>query len=405
MESIEKELAKIGMSVDEYEQCLSDIVDKLDGSLDIDWEELKNMYGIPYATDVLRKANGTLFGGYAVSKYYRDKYSKVDDISFTDQLYELKKEKHKVQTEKLELNKNLREVARDELITEHIKEAIATLPPIKIPKRIEVAKGDREYLLCFADCHYGIEFDIKDLFGNTINAYSPEIFEMRMSALFFEVLDTVAKEKIRKLSIWELGDAIQGMLRLNSQLMQLRYGVIESSILYAEYVANWLSALSEYVAIDFQMVADSNHNQLRLCGAPKNAFPDENMSKVINSFLKERLKNNPNITLTENPTGMNYGEFAGSKVLGIHGEVKDLSTAINDLSRAYNVSIDYVIAGHKHHAENIEVGTNAEAIHIRSIIGVDPFGMSLNRTSNAGASMFVFEEGKGKVCEYTYKLN
>jgi hypothetical protein len=48
---------------------------------------------------------------------------------------------------------------------------------------------------------------------------------------------------------------------------------------------------------------------------------------------------------------------------------------------------------------------NAEAIHIRSIIGVDPFGMSLNRTSNAGASMFVFEEGKGKVCEYTYKLN
>ena len=94
MESIEKELAKIGMSVDEYEQCLSDIVDKLDGSLDIDWEELKNMYGIPYATDVLRKANGTLFGGYAVSKYYRDKYGKTNDVSLTDRLYELQKEKH-----------------------------------------------------------------------------------------------------------------------------------------------------------------------------------------------------------------------------------------------------------------------------------------------------------------------
>ncbi len=402
MQNIEAELRQIGMTPEQYEQCLSDIVDKLDGNLDVDWEELRDMYGIPYATDVLRKANGTLFGGYAVQKYYRDKYGKPGAY---DRLMEMRKERQKLQTEKLEFNKNLRELARDELIAEHIKDAISALPPIEIPKKITVSENERAYLLCFADAHFGIEFDIKDIFGNTINTYSPEVFEQRMNNLLSEVVATIEKEGIRKLSVWELGDAIQGMLRLNSQLMQLRYGVIESSLLYAEYVANWLTALSEYVVIDFQMVVDSNHNQLRLCGAPKNAFPDENMSKVINSFLKERLKNNPNIAITENPTGMNYGVFAGSSVLGIHGEVKNLGSAINDIARAYNVNIDYIVAGHKHHAENVEVGMDAEAIHIRSIIGVDPFGMSLNKTSNAGASMFIFEDGKGKVCEYTYKLN
>lgn len=405
MENIELELEKIGMSVEDYEQCLSDIVDKLDGNLDIDWEELKDIYNIPYATDVLRKANGTLFGGYAVKKYYENKYGSTGNLGFDDKLCSLRKERYKIQSEKIEFNKNIRELARDELIVEHIKEAIKTLPPIKIPKVVTVGESDKEYLLCLADAHYGIEFEIKDLFGNIVNAYSPEIFEQRMNALLSDVVATIKREKIRKLSVWELGDGIQGMLRLNSQLMQLRYGVIESSLLYAEYMANWLTALSEHVAIDFQMVVDSNHNQLRLCGAPKNAFPDENMSKVISSFLKERLKNNKNIIVTENETGMNYGVFAGSSVLGIHGEVKNLADAINDIGRAYNMSFDYIIAGHKHHAENTEVGINAEAIHIRSIIGVDPFGMSLNKTSNAGASMFVFESGKGKTCEYTYKLN
>lgn len=400
--NIADELQRIGLTEEQYDQCLSDIVDKLDGVSDLDWEEIKVKYNIPYAVDVLRKANGTIFGGYAIKKYLDSKYYDMDD---DDKLSTLKKERIKIQTEKLELNRNLREQARDELIVEHIKEAIATLPPIKIPAKIEVAESDKEYLLCFADAHYGIEFEIKDLFGNVVNAYSPEIFADRMNTLLGEVVKTIKENKIKKLSVWELGDAIQGMLRLNSQLMQLRYGVIESSLLYAEYVANWLNELSKHVVVEFQMVVDSNHNQLRLCGAPKNAFPDENMSKVISSFLKERLKNNSNIIITENPTGMNYGIFAGSSVLGMHGEVRNLGVAINDIARVYNTPLDYIIAGHKHHAETTEVGINAEAIHIRSIIGADPFGMSLNRVSNAGASMFVFENGKGKVCEYTYKLN
>lgn len=51
-----------------------------------------------------------------------------------------------------------------------------------------------------------------------------------------------------------------------------------------------------------------------------------------------------------------------------------------------------------------EVGINSEVLTIRSIVGVDPYGMSLRKCSDAGASLYVFEDGLGKTCEYTIKL-
>ena len=72
--------------------------------------------------------------------------------------------------------------------------------------------------------------------------------------------------------------------------MKLRYGIIDSSIMYANYLANWLNDLTQYVHVNFQMVIDSNHNQLRICGAPKNAFVEENMSKVMLDFNQRTTK-------------------------------------------------------------------------------------------------------------------
>lgn len=316
-----------------------------------------------------------------------------------------KKERLKLSTEKLEYAKFLREDARDELITEKICNSIAVLPRLDIPNYIKPVHTNKSYLCCLADAHYGIEFQIKDLFGNIINKYSPEIFEKRMWILFNRLVELIEKESITELNIWELGDGIQGILRLNSQLMKLRYGIIDSSILYANFLANWLNELSNYVRIKFQMVMDSNHNQLRICNAPKNSFSEENMSKTMLVLIKERLKDNPNITIIENPTGMNYGQLSTYTILGIHGEVKSLGNSINEFSRSLGTPLDYLIGAHCHHSNVKEVGSNSECLTVRSIIGVDPYGMSLNKTSNAGASLYVFEQGYGKTTEYSLKVD
>ena len=86
-------------------------------------------------------------------------------------------------------------------------------------------------------------------------------------------------------------------------------------------------------------------------------------------------------------------------------ETKNTSKYINDLSRTYQLPIDYLFTGHMHHSKQEEIGIDAEAITVKSIVGVDPYGKSINKTANAGANLFIFERGNGKVCEYTFKLN
>ena len=97
---------------------------------------------------------------------------------------ELEKERKKLQSEKIEYNKWLREEARDELIAEKICEAITSLDKYSSPVRISPSSNKKSWILAISDCHYGCEYEIKDFYGGIINAYSPEIFEERMTILF-----------------------------------------------------------------------------------------------------------------------------------------------------------------------------------------------------------------------------
>ena len=83
---------------------------------------------------------------------------------------------------------------------------------------------------------------------------------------------------------------------------------------------------------------------------------------------------------------------------------KNLGDSLKDFSKTYQVPLDYIISGHWHSLTTGDVGINSEYISVRSIIGVNPYSYSINKVSNAGASMFVFEQGNGLVDEHHYKL-
>lgn len=313
---------------------------------------------------------------------------------------EIQKVKTQIQTEKLEYSRWLREEARDELITEKICDAVSSLPPLDIPQYIYPTHSSRAYALVFGDEHYGVEFELKGLFGDILNAYSPEIFEKRMWDLFNQTIEVVQRENVDILNVFSMGDFSDGILRV-SQLMKLRYGVVDGTIKYADFISNWLNELTKYVQVRYQST-NGNHTELRMLGQPKGTFTEDNMGKVVVEFIKTRLKDNPNFTYIENPTGYIYEELVGCPVLGIHGEVKNMSNAIKELSSIYGIHIQYLLAGHLHHNKVEEVGVNQEVINIGSIIGVDDYSLSLRKTSNASAKLLVFEQDKGKICEYIF---
>lgn len=327
--------------------------------------------------------------------------SRLSDIE--EQTRELDKARMKLQTEKLEYNRWLREEARDELIAEKIVAAVRELSPLEVPTPILGRSGYSESaVLCFGDEHYGTEFTIYGLHGEIINQYSPEIFEERMYKLLNQTIYIIQKEELKTLYVFNLGDFSDGVLRY-SQLMKLRYGVVEGTVRYANFLANWLNELSKYVRVKFQMTF-GNHTELRMLGAPKGTFKDENTGMFVREIIKTRLEDNPNFQMTINPTGLIFESIEGFNVLAIHGEVKNMENAIKDFSNTYNTNIDILIGGHMHHYKAETVGVNRDVINVPSIIGIDDYSMSLNKTSNPGASLFVVTGGQGVTLDYRIKL-
>ena len=367
--------------------------------------------------DVAEILNRELGYDYTECKYRKDfaSFQKIFDAnkgklvgdgyekSIREQIDELKKERAKLQTEKLEYNKWLRENARDELIVEKLIDAVKQLQPIEVPTHVSHLNDvGKDWLLCFGDEHYGAEFEIKGLFGETLNKYNPEVFEQRMWKLLDCTIDIIQREDIGILNVFSLGDFADGVLRVG-QLMKLRYGVVDATVKYMEFISRWLSELTRFCYVRFFMV-DGNHTELRMFNQPKGAFKDENMGKIVASYIKARLEGNNNFEFVETTNDCIFANVAGYNIVGIHGEAKDMERAIKDLSTLYDTRIDYLVGGHLHHGEFKSTGVDKGIIRVPSIVGVDDFAMSLNRINAPGAVLLGFEEGHGKTIEYDIDL-
>lgn len=334
----------------------------------------------------------------------KDKANEIKQL-----LEELAKERKKIQTANVEYNANLRSEARAEMFNEQVIEAIHNLKPIKFNKKLYTeASPEATAVLCIADAHNGVEINMASLFGEVVNVYSPEILKTRLNKLANQVIED--KKRLLdydKLIVFDLGDAIQGMLRL-SDLSKLRTGVLQSAIDYAEMIAQWLVFLSEELEVPIEYVClGGNHCECRFLEKGRN-WEEENLGLVIQYVIDLRLQNNPNITVAP------YSEFGfktvqGVNILAIHGDdAKNDFDEISYWENYHNISIDILIMGHVHHGEQNTVGYgltgDKEVIKVPSLVGVDSFSKKCRKLARAGAKFMLFEDGS-KTWEKTIVLN
>lgn len=334
----------------------------------------------------------------------KDKANEIKQL-----LEELAKERKKIQTANVEYNANLRSEARVEMFNEQVIEAIHNLKPIKFNKKLYIEPDpEATAILCIADAHNGVEINMASLFGEVVNVYSPEILKARLNKLANQV--TEDKKRLLdydKLIVFDLGDAIQGMLRL-SDLSKLRTGVLQSAIDYAEMIAQWLVFLSEELEVPIEYVClGGNHCECRFLEKNRN-WEEENLGLVIQHVIDLRLQNNPNITVDP------YSEFGfktvqGVNILAIHGnDAKNDFDEISYWENYHNISIDILIMGHVHHGEQNTVGYgltgDKEVIKVPSLVGVDSFSKKCRKLARAGAKFMLFEDGS-KTWEKTIVLN
>lgn len=258
-------------------------------------------------------------------------------------------------------------------------------------------------MLCLADAHFGKVYKTYGLFNEVLNEYSPEIFYSRMEQVFAKTVEIIEREGFTSVRVYNLGDSVEGFIR-HSQLWSLQWGVIDSATIYGNYMGDWLKRLSEKVVVNYSQT-DGNHDELRLLDGRKGQHLCESAGKIIKNSIILKNENNQNFNYLENKTGLIFDNICGYNILGIHGEVKNLADAIKEYDNIYNTRISYLLSGHLHHNEYKSCGVRRGAIRVGSLIGSDDFSMLIRQCADASATFVVFEEGKGKIMEYTYILN
>ena len=400
------ELEMFGLTEEQYEECLQDIIDKQAGTNDMDWYEIVEKYDLNIHYDTLRKASSTIFGGAFVSEYYKNKPKTTEQqVEELSKKSELVMARQKMRTEQILLNRMYRENSRIELFYENIRDTFERLPRPVLRERHHVDRDrEMEYVLTIADIHAGAKF------VSLNNEYSLENAEERFGEMFDQVVCFVEERMLDKLKVVIMGDEIQGMLRLTDISLN-EVSVVESVVFVSKLIAEFLNDLSEYCDIDCYYVPYSNHNQTRPIGSKANELVREDMTYVIANYIKDVLASNEAVTIHYDPNkdyvDIDVFDF---NVIAMHGhQVKDANSIVANLAMTHRKVYDYVFLAHFHASKEIVVGegitNDIEVIVVPSFIGSDPYSDKLMKGAKASVKIYGFDEEYGHNETYKFILN
>lgn len=316
---------------------------------------------------------------------------------------ELEKERQKLYATKMEASRALRQESRAELFYENVRDAIMTLPMPEPYNRADFAyRSNKEYVLALADIQAGAKFKLD------CNEYSLDICSKRFNQLLRMVVDYILDNHVFKLHIVGLGDTIQGILRL-SDLKLNETSVVEATVTVARFIATFLNQLSEYCDIEYYHTPTANHSQTRNLGSKANELAYEDMEYVIGHYIHDMLADNNSVTVHLND-GYDYIDIPifNFNVTAMHGHtLKNLDTALNDISAVRRKLIDYLLVGHWHNGKvipgNEHESHDTEVLMCPSFQGTDPYAFNkLGKSSKAACKMFIFDSQYG--CTGTEKF-
>lgn len=392
MENLEKELEKIGMSVEDYENCLSDIADKLDGVLDIEWEELKDKYNIPLATDVLRKANGTVFGGYMVKRFMDDKRPVS---SMDSKIADIRKEKQKLFDERAALMKVKRDEARIEEDVALLERKISETGKEKYkPNVAKTIDGDADMIICLSDLHI----------GQDTGSYNSDVAKERLDEYLAQLIKIQKRNSAKNAYVLLMGDMISGNIHLTVQL-QNRENAVEQVVKASELVSDFLYELSKHFENVFVNSVSGNHSRINL---KENVLRNERLDSLIPWYLKAKLEHIDNIVFIDE---FNYDptigsiEVRGKEYLVVHGDFDSFDqSGVAKLVLMIGHTVEGIFYGHLHNNSYQNI-SNIKIIRSGSLCGTgDDYTVSKRISGNPEQMAVVVDDG-GIVSLHPITLN
>ena len=375
-----------------YEKNLQTLIGKVEGSVDMGWDEVCDYIGADIHPDSLRKAFATTeYGGYNVAKYLMDKTANelTEDMlaSLEKKKVEEYKERVRLQDARREYNKELRTEARYENLVEVMRDAIEYMPNLEFRSK-HVDSNDVKAILLVSDLHYGALID------NPINFYDTSVCKERMNTLLNKTIRYCTIHRVKELYVNLAGDLVCGNIHLGSRVEQ-EEDIITQTMQVAELLANFLSELSKHVDNIVLVCVQGNHS--RVNPDLKANLNQENFERIIFEYIKMRL---PEIKMLRNGNEDWIAYDIGDKKIFLeHGDKSSVSSAKEKAVNMVGYAPDVILFGHFHHMElNDKNGT--DVVVNGSVMGVDSYAIRRRFNTNPYQVMQVYDGDD--TC--TYKL-
>lgn len=347
-ERIEEQIQGYGLTLEQYEECLSDAYAKANHLVDMDWQEIIDKYNLNIHYDTLRKATQTIFGGAFVSEYYKSKYAEDNpDGSYLEQIniakQELRKEKQKMSDERAAYNKSMRNQGRIENDLEFMKKLIQEksyfrLPPSQTP----TISSDNDLVICISDFHLGLENDT--FFGK----FDTDIATKRLSTYLQRIYEIQNINHSENAYVLLLGDLISGDIHFTVQL-ENRENVIEQVQKSAELISSFVYELSKHFSNVYINGVAGNHSRTSL---KDQVLRGSRLDDIIPWYMKAALQHIENVKfIDENNYDSTIGTITvrGHEYLLVHGDWDSFNTSgVSKLVMMLGFKPTGIFYGHLH---------------------------------------------------------
>jgi len=358
--------------------------------------------------ELINEETGQNFGESAYRKWFQNfadglEYASENQAETDEILLELKEERKKLEIAKIQMQDQKREYKSylrhegrlDHLLQEmlaSIKEDMNTKKPLEWIKPIlrEDSKGVLTLLL--SDLHMGMVTD------NHWNKYNNDVFYERLSQLTLEVLEYQKVTNTKEIHVFELGDAISGVIHRMTKLTET-----EDAVKSTQKVAEALSELVSVLANTFEKVhyynVKGNHD--RVAARKEEEVKTESFHSFIVWYMAMRLEKHENVIFYNNDidSEMIVANILGRDYFAVHGHLDGLGKVVQDLTMMTKRFPTAVFIGHYHKNYENEIH-NVDLIMNGSFGGTDDYAKDARLTSKAHQKLLWLDENGRKATFY-----
>lgn len=315
-----------------------------------------------------------------------ERYLRKNESNEGKEYREAYTEKQKVRDWYNAYRRDIREEVRIENLKDEIKFAAEKFGKLEIAIKPNdyVYRDSVEAIALLSDWHIG------QYSNNFYNKYDQDIAVERVNKLTENLIHYCKLNKVETLHVLNLGDLIEGLINTNARIEQ-QMDVAEQLMFAGELLANCLLQLSNNLNhVTYRSVTD-NHS--RLIPDKHQHIEKENLYRIIDWFIKERLKNS-SVEFIEDNIDIGFGLFElknGMKIAFMHGHEDQKSKILQNVVGATREWIDVVCCGHYHNSaehtyQDMKLYVNG------SLCGTGPYALKNRLFARPSQKLLIFDD-------------